>query len=300
MKGNPSAKLITKIVPSQAEIVVNLQDTDVSLDIRLSAQDNASQAYDQAKKSRAKIKGAESQIAKTQKKLEQLESSYAEPSTKKTPIKYRKKRWYEKFRWFLSSEGFLVLGGRDAKSNERLAKRQMSANDVFLHASVHGAPYVIIKVPEEEPGEATLEEAAQFAVTFSRAWQDGLSSSDAYWLSPEQVSFSPPSGEYLPTGSIMMYGTKNYIRNVAINLGVGLIIEDEQGIPMSGPITAVEARCDVFVTVEPSDGKKGQLVKDIAAALKRALPEEQRYLVDQIQQEDIMRVLPPGGGKVVN
>ncbi|MFW9849942.1 MAG: ribosome rescue protein RqcH [Candidatus Thorarchaeota archaeon] len=299
-KGNPSAQLITKIMPSQAEIVVNLQDIDVSLDIRLSAQDNASQAYDQAKKSRAKIKGAESQIAKTRKKLEQLESSFVEPSTKKTPIKYRKKRWYEKFRWFISSEGFLVLGGRDAKSNERLAKRQMSANDVFLHASVHGAPYVVIKVPEEEPGETTLEEAAQFAVTFSRAWQDGLSSGDAYWLSPEQVSFSPPSGEYLPTGSIMMYGTKNYIRNVAINLGVGLIIEDEQGIPMSGPITAVESRCDVFVNVEPSDGKKGQLVKDIAAALKRGLPEEQRYLVDQIQQEDIMRILPPGGGKVVN
>jgi predicted ribosome quality control (RQC) complex YloA/Tae2 family protein len=299
-KENPSALLITKIVPSQAEIVVNLQGIDISLDIRLNAQDNASQAYDQAKKSRAKIKGAEMQIAKTREKMEKLEASFVEPTAKKTPIKFRKKRWYEKFRWFISSEGFLVLGGRDAKTNERLAKRQMDANDVFLHASVHGAPYVIVKVPDQEPGETTLEEAAQFAVTFSRAWQDGHSSGDAYWLSPEQVSFSPPSGEYLPSGAVMMYGTKNYIRNVAINLGVGLIIEDEQAIPMSGPIPAVEAKCDVYVEVQPSEGKKGQLVKDIAAELKRALPEEQRFLVDQIQQEDIMRVLPPGGGKVVN
>lgn len=299
-KENVSALLIERIIPSQAEIVVNLQDTEVSLDIRLNAQDNASKSYDTAKKSRAKIKGADIQIAKTRGKLEQLQASFVEPTTKKTPIKFRKKRWYEKFRWFFSSEGFLVLGGRDAKSNERLAKREMNANDVFLHASVHGAPYVIVKVPDKEPGQVTLEEAAQFAVTFSRAWQDGFSSGDAYWLSPEQVSFTPPSGEYLPTGSVMMYGTKNYIKNVPINLGVGLIIEDEQAIPMSGPIASVEAKCDVFVRVKPADVKKGQLVKDISAALKRALSEEQRYLVDQIQQEDIMRVLPSGGGKVVD
>jgi predicted ribosome quality control (RQC) complex YloA/Tae2 family protein len=299
-KENTTALLIERIIPSQAEIIVNLQDTQVSLDIRLNAQDNASRSYDVAKKSRAKIKGAETQIAKTREKLEKLEASFVEPTAKKTPIKYRKKRWYEKFRWFYSTEGFLVLGGRDAKSNEQLAKRQMNANDVFLHASVHGAPYVVVKVPDKEPGQVTLEEAAQFAVTFSRAWQDGFSGGDAYWLTPEQVSFTPPSGEYLPAGSVMMYGTKNYIRNVPINLGVGLIIEDDQAIPMSGPIAAVEAKCDVFVKVKPADDKKGQLVKDISAALKRILPEEQRYLVDQMQQEDIMRVLPPGGGKVVD
>ena len=112
------------------------------------------------------------------------------------------------------------------------------------------------------------------------------------------MSFSPPSGEYLPSGAVMLYGTKNYIRNVPINLAVGLIIEDEQAIPMSGPLIAVEARCDVFVRVVPADRKKGQLVKEIVSALKRALPEDRAYLVDQIQQEDIMRVLPSGGGEV--
>jgi len=54
------------------------------------------------------------------------------------------------------------------------------------------------------------------------------------------------------------------------------------------------------VKVIPSDDKKGQLVKEIVAALKRALPQERAYLLDQMQQEDIMRVLPPGGGKIVN
>ncbi len=52
--------------------------------------------------------------------------------------------------------------------------------------------------------------------------------------------------------------------------------------------------------VVPADGKKGQLVKDIQARLKKLVPEDQVHLVSQIPQEDFMRALPAGGGKVVN
>ncbi|MFW9786780.1 MAG: ribosome rescue protein RqcH [Candidatus Thorarchaeota archaeon] len=294
----PSALLIQRVIPSQGQIIVSLNGTDVTLDIRLSAQDNASLAYDQAKKSEAKIEGAKKQIVKTKEKLERLEVRVAEPETKRVPVKKRKKRWYEKFRWFISSEGFLVLGGRDVKSNENLAKRQMGANDVFLHASLHGAPYTIIKVPDEPPGKQTLEEAAQFAVTFSRAWQDGLSSGDAYWVNPEQVSFSPPSGEYLPSGAVMLYGSKNYIRRMPIELAVGVILEEEYAIPISGPPKAIETQTDFHVRVVPGEMKKGQLVKEIINSLKALVPDDRASLVGQIPQEDMMRVLPAGGGKI--
>lgn len=299
-KGNQTALLIKKISPSQAEVIVNLHDVDVSLDIRLSAQDNASRAYEQAKKAVAKVDGARKQIEKTNQKMKELGTEAIRHDTKKTPLKIRKKKWYEKFRWFVSSEGYLVLGGRDAKSNERLAKRHMTSNDVFLHASIHGAPYVIIKVPDVPPDEKTLREAAQFAITFSRAWQDGLSSGDAYWLPPEQVSFTPPSGEYLPTGGVMLYGNKNYVKDVAVELAIGLILEDENAIPMSGPPAAVETQCGVYVKIVPSDDKKGQLVKDVIRYLHTALPDEQKHLLEQIPQEDIMRVLPSGGGRIVD
>ncbi len=298
--GIPSAMVIEKISPSQGQIIVNLNDSKVTLDIRLTAQDNASRAYDLAKESEAKIKGANIQIERTKAKLEKLEVSMAEPEIKRVRVKIRKKRWYEKFRWFTSSEGYLILGGRDIKSNEDIAKRQMSANDIFLHAVIHGAPYIVIKVPDEAPGQQTIEEAGQFAVTFSRAWQDGLSGGDAFWVNPEQVSFSPPSGEHLPTGSVMLYGTKNYIRKVAVELAVGVLLEGEYAITVSGPPSAIEANTDYFVRVIPADGKKGQLVKEIQAKLKKLVPEEQSHLVSQIPQEDFMRALPAGGGKVVN
>ncbi len=296
----PSAMIIDRIIPSQGQIIVLLNDSKVTLDIRLTAQDNASLAYDQAKKSEGKMKGAQLQIDKTKAKLEKLEVSIAEPEVKRVRVKTRKKRWYEKFRWFTSSEGYLVIGGRDVKSNENIAKRQMGANDIFFHAAIHGAPYAIIKVPDEAPGQQTIDEAAQFAVTFSRAWQDGLSGGDAYWVNPEQVSFSPPSGEHLPAGSVMLYGTKNYIRKVSVELAVGVLLEEKYAIPVSGPPSAIEAQTEYSVRVKPDDGKKGQLVKEIQDRLKRLVPEEQSHLVIQIPQEDFMRVLPAGGGKIIN
>ncbi len=299
-KGIPSARIIERIIPSQGQIIANLNDTQVTLDIRLTAQDNAARAYDIAKKSENKVKGAKLQIERTKAKLEKLEVSISEPDEKQAPVKIRQRRWYEKFRWFTSSEGYLVLGGRDVKTNENLAKRQMSANDVFLHASIHGAPYTLIKVPDEAPGKQTIDEAAQFAVTFSRAWQDGLSGGDAFWVNPEQVSFSPPSGEHLPAGSVMLYGTKNYIRNVPVELSVGVLLEEEYAIPISGPPTAIEANCEYSLRIVPGDEKKGQLVKEIQTRLKAMVPEDQAHLVNQIPQEDLMRVLPAGGGKVVN
>jgi predicted ribosome quality control (RQC) complex YloA/Tae2 family protein len=299
-KGIPSAALVERVIPSQGQIIVNLNGTAVELDIRLTTQDNASNAYDQAKKAESKVNGARMQIEKTRAKMERLEASIVEPETKRVRTKTRKKRWYEKFRWFISSEGFLIIGGRDAKSNENLAKYQMSPNDVFLHASIHGAPYTLVKVPDDAPGKITLEEAAQFAVTFSRAWLDGLSSGDAFWVNPEQVSFTPPSGEYLPSGSVMLYGTKNYIRNVPVELTVGVLLEEEHAIPISGPPRAIESQTDYFVRIEPGGIKKGQIVKEILNYIKSLVPEDQANLIGQIPQEDMMRVLPSGEGHIVN
>ncbi|MGD2072401.1 MAG: ribosome rescue protein RqcH [Candidatus Thorarchaeota archaeon] len=297
--GNESALLIERIIPSQAQVIVKLNGTEVSLDIRHNTQENASQAYEAAKKAESKTEGARRQIEKTKSELEKLDAEDIEPIDQKAPIKIRKRHWYEKFRWFYSSEGFLILGGRDVKTNERLVKRHMGANDVFLHAALHGAPYVLIKVPDDAPEEQTLKEAAQFAITFSSAWRDALSSGDAYWVTPEQVSFTPPSGEYLPTGGIMIRGSKNYIKHAPVELAVGILFEDEYAIPMSGPPSAVESQTEYHVRLAPNGSKKGALVKDLIVHLKRLVPEEKIQLVEQIPQEDIMRVLPAGEGKVI-
>ena len=37
----------------------------------------------------------------------------------------RKPHWFEKFRWFITSDGIVVVAGSDAQQNEQLVKRYM-------------------------------------------------------------------------------------------------------------------------------------------------------------------------------
>ena len=50
---------------------------------------------------------------------------------------------FEKFLWFVSSEGYLCLCGRDAQQNELLVKRHLDKSDVYVHADLHGAGRLI-------------------------------------------------------------------------------------------------------------------------------------------------------------
>lgn len=298
-KGISSAEMITEIHPAKGEIIVEVDGKTASLDIRKSIQQNASKLYNRAKKIEGKMKGARQQIEKTKKELDNLDESEIEPIEEQKPVKVRRKHWYEKYRWFKSSEGHLVLGGRDARTNEELAKKHLGPNDVFIHAAVHGAPYVIIKVPDEQPREITLKEAGKFSITFSKAWQENLVSADAYWVEPEQVSFSPPSGEYLPSGAVMIYGSKNYIENIAIELAVGLLFEGEHAVPMSGPYSAVEAHTKFNIKIGPGRQKKSNLVKSIIHRFEEMLPEDKARILNRAPEQEIMRVLPPGEGHIL-
>ena len=132
----------------------------------------------------------------------------------------------------MSSDGFLVVGGRDAQANEILVKRFMGPNDVFVHADTHGASCVIVKLEEQaragekfglkHPPQQTLIEAATLSIVHSKAWEQKMIPK-AYWVYKEQVSKTAPTGTYIATGSFMVRGKKNYIQVNSMKLGVGLV-----------------------------------------------------------------------------
>lgn len=49
----------------------------------------------------------------------------------------RKVHWFEKFNWFVSSENYLIISGRDAQQNELVVKRYMKKGDLY---SLHLTP----------------------------------------------------------------------------------------------------------------------------------------------------------------
>lgn len=72
----------------------------------------------------------------------------AEAQRKKELVKVlpaRKPMWFEKFAWFITSDNYLVVAGKDAQQNEQLVKRYLRPGDAYLHAEVHGAATCILR-----------------------------------------------------------------------------------------------------------------------------------------------------------
>lgn len=123
-----------------------------------------------------------------------------------------------------------MIAGRDAQQNELVVKRYMKHGDVYVHGDLHGAASVVVKNndPSREIPPRTLEEAATMAVCHSSAW-DAKIVARSWWVRPDQVSKTAPSGEYLSVGAFMIRGKKNYLPLTQLVLGFGFLFKlDEE------------------------------------------------------------------------
>ena len=160
----------------------------VDIDIDLSAQANARKYYVQKKsaatKERKTIESATVALKSAERKTKQTLKEVAAISNIN---KARKTFFFEKFFWFISSENYLVIAGRDMQQNELIVKRYMRPGDIYVHADLHGASSVVIKNPKGGPvPPKTLNEAGTMAVCFSAAWENKVVSS-AWWVESSQV-----------------------------------------------------------------------------------------------------------------
>jgi predicted ribosome quality control (RQC) complex YloA/Tae2 family protein len=286
--------------PKRLIINVSIGELVIPLNLRRSIQVNAANYYAMAKRSEKKLKGAEKALKETQLKIVELKRQLIKQAeeTQKPLSKRRKKVWYEKFRWFHSSEGFLVIGGRDATTNEILIKKHMEPYDVVFHAHIFGAPFVLIKTEGKKPAEQTLREAAQVAASYSRAWREMLGAVNVYWVSPEQVSKSPPPGQYLKKGSFMIQGLKNYIRHVPLQVSIGIKIEKEYPMVIGGPPEAIMKQTNLYVKIVPGNQTSSKLAKQIKNVLAKQVPQDMRRKISEIPLEEIQRFIPLGKGTI--
>ncbi|KAH6854986.1 hypothetical protein B0I37DRAFT_363583 [Chaetomium sp. MPI-CAGE-AT-0009] len=203
----------------------------IDINLKLTPWNNAREYYDQKRtaadkqqktvqRSEIALKNAEQKIAEDLKKGLKQEKPILQP--------IRKQMWFEKFTWFISSDGYLVLGGRDAQQNEILYKRYLRKGDVYVHADMHGASSVVIKnnpkTPDAPIPPSTLAQAGNLSVCCSSAW-DSKAAMGAWWVNADQVSKSAPSGEYLPVGSFMVRGKRNLLPPSLLMLGFGLLFK---------------------------------------------------------------------------
>ncbi|KAF2894967.1 hypothetical protein ILUMI_11200 [Ignelater luminosus] len=207
-----------------------LPPATVDIDLALSAFANARRYYDlkrsAAKKQQKTIESQGKALKSAEKKTKQ---TLKEVQAITNINKARKVYWFEKFFWFISSENYLIIAGRDQQQNELIVKRYMKANDIYVHADIHGASSIIIKNPSGLPvPPKTLNEAGTMAICYSVAWEAKVVT-NAYWVLGEQVSKTAPTGEYLTTGSFMIRGKKNFLPPSHLILGLSFLFRLEDG-----------------------------------------------------------------------
>jgi len=286
--------------PKRLIISISIGELVIPLNLRHSIQNNAANYYAKAKKSEKKLEGAENALKKNQTKMAELKQQLIKQAeeTQKPLSKRRKKVWYEKFRWFHSSEGFLVIGGRDATTNEILIKKHIEPNDIVFHADIFGAPFVLIKTEGRKTAEQTMREAAQLAASYSRAWKEMLGAVNVYWVLPEQVSKSPPPGQYLKKGSFVIQGLKNYIRHVPLQVAIGIKIENDYPMVIGGPPEAIMKQSKIHVKIVPGNQTSSNLAKQIKNLLAKQVPQDIRRKIFETPLEEIQRFIPSGKGIV--
>jgi len=280
--GEPGGQFVKSVDRRKKQVIVSVGDVEqLALDYRQTVDENVQRLYDGRKEARGKsekveraMRDTEAEIAKA---LKAVEKAVKKARDRPKPTKAF---WFEAYRWMISSEGFLVIGGRDAKTNDAVVKKHLKEGDRYAHADIHGAPSCVIK-EGSKAGEATLREACAFSLCHSKAWSAGLASGSAYWVLPEQVSKQAESGEHLPRGAFMIRGKRNYVADIPLRLAVAEITHEGHRKVMGAPESAVAGKSDRMAVIAPGEGDREALVRRLAREFR-------------VPVEEIQRVLPPG------
>ncbi|UCE92382.1 MAG: NFACT family protein [Methanobacteriota archaeon] len=265
---------------------VEIDSAVYELDVNGTVESNAQRYYEKGKKMKGKLEGVLPALEETRNALTEWKRDRERAEARSAPkAKPTKRFWFERFRWFVSSEGAIVLGGKDARTNDMLVKKHLEAGDRYAHADVHGAPSIVVKM-REGVTEATLMEACEFAVATSKAWNAGIGSAAGYWVLPEQVSKTPQSGEFLARGAFVIRGKRNYAPKTEIRLGIGEMTYEGERKVMCGPVSAVKRACTRHLVIKPGDIEKNLFAKRLA--------EEFNVPIEEVQS-----VLPPGDLEIV-
>ncbi|PSQ04342.1 hypothetical protein BRC97_11540 [Halobacteriales archaeon QS_6_71_20] len=327
-RGIPEAEAVRGVDGSDATVTLDLDGTTVTLEALTGPEKNADRLYTEAKRIEEKKEGALAAIEDTREELaavrerkEAWEAADGDPeadddegddeeefadvdwlSRPSIPVRSHD-HWYDRFRWFETSDGFLVIGGRNADQNEELVKNYMEGDDLFCHAQAHGGPVALIKAtdPSEAARDVTIpersrEEAARFAVSYSSVWKDGRGAGDAYVVTPDQVSKTPESGEYVEKGGFVIRGERDYHRDVACEVAVGVQVEPETRV-IGGPPEAVEPRAATTLRLTPGRFAQNDAAMKCYRRLKERFADE-GFLRKVASADLIQEFLPPGGSDI--
>ena len=283
-----------KLVIEKGITIIIIEDEKIKINTNSPLQSIASVLFNQAKKQSGAINSIQTIKEKTEKKLKKFQSQTQSERDLVVVSEIRKKNWYERYRWFMTTDGFLTIGGRDAASNSAVIRKHLDKNDRIFHGDIFGSPFFILKDAVNAP-DTTMNEIAAATVCFSRAWREGLYGVSAYWVHPDQVKKSAPSGEFLPKGSFTIEGQRNFIKSETLKLAVGIIqLEEEDYVLTCGPPEPIKKNSICYAIIEPNGLEMAECAKKIRIEFLKIFEDITR----KINIDEFVRALPAGKSQI--
>jgi predicted ribosome quality control (RQC) complex YloA/Tae2 family protein len=283
----------SKLTKEKGITLIIVDDEKIKINSQSPLQSIASVLFNEAKRKSSAIESIEQIKINTQKKIVKLQNKAETEKDSVSFTEIRKKNWYERYRWFFTSDGILAIGGRDAPSNSAVVRKHLGKNDKIFHGDIFGSPFFILK-DAENPSAASLNEVAHATVCFSRAWREGMYGVSAYWVNPEQVKKSAPSGQFLPKGSFTIEGQRNFVKVSTLKLTVGIIPQGDDYVVTCGPPETIKKNSICYAIIEPH----GSEMVDAAKKIRLEFLKLEEEIAKKISIDDFVRVLPAGASQI--
>ena len=173
--------------------------------------------------------------------------------------------WYQKYHWWYTKNGFLVVGGKNVDDNEKLVKTYLKDTDYYFHTDEAGSGSFILITDGKIPNDIDFDETAEGVLAFSTQWNSSYTSGEVYYVLGNQVSKTPNTGEYVTKGSFIVRGKRNYIKVTGCTLGYGLY----ENQLMLAPYRIINRLEGGKVKIKPSSKRtKGKIMSNL---IKRKL-----------------------------
>jgi hypothetical protein len=185
---------------------------------------------------------------------------------------------YKSYRWFYTSNGKLVIGGKSAQQNEQLLKKIKSLKNEFIvmHTSSPGSPFSVILEDPDKLTKSDLEETAHFTGCFSRAWREGKQKAnvDIFLASHLNKNKSMKEGTW---------GVSNILDRLTIDLK--LVIVKQNGILRAVPPNSAN-KSEILAKIVPGKVDKSLMIQKL------------NHEMGDFNQQEIISALPSGGIKI--
>ncbi len=186
---------------------------------------------------------------------------------------------YKKYRWFYTSSGKLVVGGKNAAQNDLLLKKIKEGGEehIIMHTSDPGSPFCIILAELSKITQADMHECAVFTGCFSRAWRTGKAQTTVDIFRLSQLH----KDKTMKEGTWGVYGRVQHL-----TVPLELVVTRQYKVIRAIPEHSVKGKKQGVKICPGSIGKE-----DI-------LPKLEIEMNEPLSKEEVLQALPAGGFRI--